>query len=234
MKRPNNLVFSILVAMLVAGMMTTTTNVFHYVLSSVRVTLTPDVSNKPGYQKHLERLKASDYHTQYDLGILGDSLAHALQFKILKECCSLSLLNLGIPGDTSKTLLQRLSYSESFKVEHLYILIGTNDIGRNVPSHETLKNVASIIEQTIQLADLTLLLIPFSDGFKRNNQKILEMNQAYLVLCKDYAIECLDINDALSEENKLKKAFSADGLHLNSLGINTLAKFISEDFKKHR
>lgn len=192
--------------------------------------MTPDITQTKGYKKRLEELQNINFNTDYDIGILGDSLAHAIRPNILRNCCSLKLLNLAIPGETSESLLKKLPLKEKLQVKRLYILVGTNDIGRNISPTTTIENVSSIIENHFKDNELALLLIPFSDGWNRDNKKILEMNKAYQSLCLRYTLDCIDLNTPLSEELQLKASLTKDGLHLNERGVILVSEFIANDF----
>ena len=212
--------------------LTLKTDLIYFASGALRVLLTPDITTQENYQKRLTAIKEESYNEHYDIAIVGDSLAFYLQPQLLENCCQLSLLNWGVSGDTSSALRARLSLIEPNKADKIYLLIGTNDIGRNVGAETTLKNISAIIDNLNTRKSLSLILIPYSDGLNRNNRKISEMNVGFLELCKVHKIDCLDLNSELSDGAVLSKKFSKDGLHLNRAGLNVMAKVIAEDFKR--
>ena len=75
-------------------------------------------------------------------------------------------------------------------VDKIFLLIGTNDIGKEIPQQETVKNVESIIQtiaRNYPLAEICLLsVLPVNESptYKkrvhlRSNRKIQSLNHVY-------------------------------------------------------
>lgn len=153
---------------------------------------------------------------------------------------------------TSKTIVNR-GYQTGLLLEnldaHLYggavdkivLLIGTNDIGKDVPVNEALNNLESIIQSIARdypLTDIKLLsILPVNEGeeykqtvYIRTNEKIQNWNQAYQELASAYMqMEFVPVFDSLTDQaGQLKKDYTTDGLHLSVAGYQVLTKALKD------
>ena len=178
-----------------------------------------------------------------DIIFIGDSI---IEYYPLQELLGTSktIVNRGIRGYQTGLLQENLDahlYGDA--VDQIVLLIGTNDIGKDVPINEALNNLESVI-QTISrdypLSQIKLVsILPVNEGenFKqtvyiRTNEKIKAWNQAYQDLASAYMqVEFVPVfENLLDHEGQLKSDFTTDGLHLSVSGYqalsNTLKKYI--------
>ncbi|MFS9140125.1 SGNH/GDSL hydrolase family protein [Streptococcus infantis] len=178
-----------------------------------------------------------------DIIFIGDSI---IEYYPLQELLGTSkaIVNRGIRGYQTGLLLDNLDahlYGDA--VDQIVILIGTNDIGKDIPMNEALNNLESVI-QTISrdypLSQIKLVsILPVNEGedFKqtvyiRTNEKIKAWNQAYQDLASAYMqVEFVPVfENLLDQKSQLKSDFTTDGLHLSVSGYqalsNTLKKYI--------
>ena len=178
-----------------------------------------------------------------DIIFIGDSI---IEYYPLQELLGTSkaIVNRGIRGYQTGLLLDNLDahlYGDA--VDQIVILIGTNDIGKDIPMSQTLTNLESVI-QTISrdypLSQIKLVsILPVNEGedFKqtvyiRTNEKIKAWNQAYQDLASAYMqVEFVPVfENLLDQKGQLKSDFTTDGLHLSVSGYqalsNTLKKYI--------
>ena len=178
-----------------------------------------------------------------DIIFIGDSI---IEYYPLQELLGTSkaIVNRGIRGYQTGLLLDNLDahlYGDA--VDQIVILIGTNDIGKDIPMNEALNNLESVI-QTISrdypLSQIKLVsILPVNEGedFKqtvyiRTNEKIKAWNQAYQDLASAYMqVEFVPVfENLLDQKRQLKSDFTTDGLHLSVSGYqalsNTLKKYI--------
>ena len=174
---------------------------------------------------------------------IGDSI---IEYYPLQELLGTSktIVNRGIRGYQTGLLQENLDahlYGDA--VDQIVLLIGTNDIGKDVPMNEALNNLESVI-QTIScdypLSQIKLVsILPVNEGedFKqtvyiRTNEKINAWNQAYQDLASAYMqVEFVPVfENLLDQEGQLKADYTTDGLHLSVAGYqalsNTLKKYI--------
>ena len=178
-----------------------------------------------------------------DIIFIGDSI---IEYYPLQELLGTSkaIVNRGIRGYQTGLLLDNLDahlYGDA--VDQIVILIGTNDIGKDIPMNEALNNLESVI-QTISrdypLSQIKLVsILPVNEGedFKqtvyiRTNEKIKAWNQAYQDLASAYMqVEFVPVfENLLDQKSQLKSDVTTDGLHLSVSGYqalsNTLKKYI--------
>ena len=174
---------------------------------------------------------------------IGDSI---IEYYPLQELLGTSkiIVNRGIRGYQTGLLRENLDahlYGDA--VDQIVLLIGTNDIGKDVPMNETLNNLESVI-QTISrdypLSQIKLVsILPVHQGeeykqtvYIRTNEKINAWNQAYQDLASAYMqVEFVPVfENLLDQEGQLKADYTTDGLHLSVAGYqalsNTLKKYI--------
>ena len=172
---------------------------------------------------------------------IGDSI---IEYYPLQELLGTTktIVNRGIRGYQTRLLLDNLDahlYGDA--VDQIVILIGTNDIGKDIPMSQTLNNLESVI-QTISrdypLSQIKLVsILPVNEGedFKqtvyiRTNEKIKAWNQAYQNLASAYMqVEFVPVfENLLDQKGQLKSDFTTDGLHLSVLGYQALSSTLKK------
>ena len=176
-----------------------------------------------------------------DIIFIGDSI---IEYYPLQELLGTSkaIVNRGIRGYQTGLLLDNLdSHLYGDAVDQIVLLIGTNDIGKDIPMNEALNNLESVI-QTISrdypLSQIKLVsILPVNEGedFKqtvyiRTNEKIKAWNQAYQDLASAYMqVEYIPVFDSfLDEAGQLKPTYTTDGLHLSVAGYQVLTKALKD------
>lgn len=172
---------------------------------------------------------------------IGDSI---IEYYPLQELLGTSktIVNRGIRGYQTGLLLKNLDahlYGDA--VDQIVLLIGTNDIGKDVPMMETLNNLESVIQiisRDYSLSQIKLVsILPVHEGdeykqtvYIRTNEKIKEWNQAYQELASAYMqVEYVSVFDKLlDQEGQLKSDYTTDGLHLSVSGYQTLSKALKD------
>ena len=176
-----------------------------------------------------------------DIIFIGDSI---VEYYPLQELLGTTktIVNRGIRGYQTGLLLDNLDahlYGDA--VDQIVILIGTNDIGKDIPMSQTLTNLESVI-QTISrdypLSQIKLVsILPVNEGedFKqtvyiRTNEKIKAWNQAYQDLASAYMqVEYIPVFDSFLEEaGQLKPTYTTDGLHLSIAGYQVLSNELKD------
>lgn len=178
-----------------------------------------------------------------DIIFIGDSI---IEYYPLQELLGTTktIVNRGIRGYQTGLLRENLDahlYGDA--VDQFVLLIGINDIGKDVPMNEALNNLESVI-QTISrdypLSQIKLVsILPVHQGeeykqtvYIRTNEKINAWNQAYQDLASAYMqVEFVPVfENLLDQEGQLKADYTTDGLHLSVAGYqalsNTLKKYI--------
>ena len=151
------------------------------------------------------------------------------------------IFNSGISGDTSDRLLERLKCNAlNITPKNLVILIGTNDIGKDIPPEYTLKNIQDILAITHEVCPNTNVILqaiyPVNSRMsltarqmvgKRSNKKILALNEELHNIAVENKEHWLDLTKYLSDKKgRLAKEYCYDGLHLNAQGFKVVAEKI--------
>ena len=174
-----------------------------------------------------------------DIIFIGDSIVEYFPLRELLGT-SKTIVNRGIRGYQTGLLRENLDahlYGDA--VDQIVLLIGTNDIGKDVPMNEALNNLESVI-QTIsrdyplsQIKLVSILPVNEEENFKqtvyiRTNEKIKAWNQAYQDLASAYMqVEFVPVfENLLDQERQLKSDYTTDGLHLSVAGYQALSNIL--------
>ena len=168
---------------------------------------------------------------------IGDSI---IEYYPLQELLGTSktIVNRGIRGYQTGLLLDNLDahlYGDA--VDQIVLLIGTNDIGKDVPMSQALTNLESVIQSISRdypLSQIKLVsILPVHQGeeykqtvYIRTNEKIKAWNQAYQELAFAYMqVEYVSVfEELLDQEGQLKSDYTTDGLHLSVSGYQALSE----------
>ena len=171
-----------------------------------------------------------------DIIFIGDSI---VEYYPMQELFGIekTIVNRGIRGYQTRLLLENLDahlYGDA--VDQIVLLIGTNDIGKDVPMNEALDNLERVIQSIARdypLTEIKLLsILPVNEGEKykqtvyiRTNEKIREWNQAYEALSSAYMqVDFVPVYDSLTDsEGQLQSVYTTDGLHLSVTGYQSLS-----------
>ena len=174
-----------------------------------------------------------------DIIFIGDSIVEYYPLQELLGTAK-TIVNRGIRGYQTGLLLDNLDahlYGDA--VDQIVLLIGTNDIGKDIPMNEALDNLERVIQSIAreyplsQIKLLSILLVNEGEEYKqtvyiRTNEKIKEWNQAYEALASAYMqVDFLPIYDSLTDsKGQLQSAYTTDGLHLSVAGYQALSDIL--------
>lgn len=158
---------------------------------------------------------------------LGDSITDGGEWSELFP--NYNTMNRGISSDNTFGILNRLHEVIRRKPKKIFILIGINDIARNIPDEVILRNYRKIIDslqlQTPATKIYVQSILPTNNKytqFKNHQNKtehILYINRALKKLCEERNIHYVNLYDAfLDGEQKLNPLYTNDGLHLTGEG----------------
>jgi lysophospholipase L1-like esterase len=147
--------------------------------------------------------------------------------------------NRGISSDISFGVLERLDEITEGKPSKVFILIGINDISRNVPDSFILRNYRLMIERIREASPKTKIyfqsILPVNNEFTptRNqfnkDEHILYVNQELKKLAEKENVFFIDLHSRFLDGNgKLGKRYTHDGLHLNHEGYRVWADILKK------
>ena len=176
-----------------------------------------------------------------DIIFIGDSI---VEYYPLQELLGTTktIVNRGVRGYQTGLLLDNLDahiYGDA--VDQIVLLIGTNDIGKDVPMSQALTNLESVIQSISrdyplsQIKLVSILPVNESTDFKqtvyiRTNEKIKAWNQTYQDLASAYIqVEFVPVfENLLDQKGQLKSDFTTDGLHLSVSGYQALSSTLKK------
>jgi lysophospholipase L1-like esterase len=128
--------------------------------------------------------------------------------------------NLGIDGDTSAGVLERLDEVVAASPDVIVLLIGTNDFGNHRKSAEhVVRNVETIlVTLRRELPGVRLLLVSVLPRQAEYATKIEEANRHLRQFVATCHAQYLDAWPALADGDHLDERFTEDGLHLTEDG----------------
>ncbi len=190
------------------------------------------------YAQRVANFKSYPNHPT-DIIFLGNSITDYTDWNELLELPQAR--NRGISGDITFGVIERLQEVTEGKPAKVVVLIGINDIARNIPDSIILQNYKRIIQQIKTASPGTKIyfntLLPVNNTFPARNhfnkdEHILSINQSLKKIGEDEKITIIDIHPHfLDEENKLKKEYCYDGLHLNAAGYTHWAGILKSHIK---
>ncbi len=205
-----------------------------YALNATAQTLPYDSTYRPAkYNERLRTFKADPIEKK-DFVFLGNSITAGTDWS--------KLLNLpnakqrGISGDITFGVLDRLQEIIDAKPAKVFVLIGINDMARNIPDSLIVRNYKSIVDRIRKGSKKTQIyfytLLPVNASFEKAkshygkdahllylNQEIRKMDAKNLTIIDLYT-------HFIDSENRLKAELTKDGLHLIPAGYQVWANVL--------
>lgn len=158
-----------------------------------------------------------------DIVFIGNSITNGAEWAELFP--QKHVKNRGISGDTSEGVYDRLDPVVKGKPAKIFILIGINDISREIKVENIVMNMRQIVEKIQTESPKTKIYIqsilpvnPDFEMFKTHMkpQLIQEINLHYQNIAQEYKVKYIDIYSHFLEKgtNKMNKIYTNDGLHL--------------------
>lgn len=175
-------------------------------------------------EHHNNRLAqfASEPMAQGGFVFMGNSITEGGPWK---ELVGDHAINRGIGGDISYGILNRLSEIIERKPEKLFLMIGTNDMSKDIPAQLVAANVKKALERVQRESPDTEIylqsILPlnpgvpgFLQGFGKQNQ-VLMCNQLLAKVAEETEVTFINLFPYfLNNDLLLKEEFTYDGVHL--------------------
>ena len=200
-----------------------------------------DSTYRPGLYEFEAQLYESYPHSTSDIVFLGNSITDRVDWNELLGMSNVH--NRGISGDITFGVLERLSEVTNGKPAKVFILIGINDISRNIPDSVIANNYRKIVQRIKKESPHTKIyfqtLLPVNNEFTQfknhynKDEHILWLNDQIKTLRKKENITVIDLYPHfLNSEKKLDKKYTLDGLHLNAEGYKVWAAILKPFLSK--
>lgn len=165
--------------------------------------------------------------TDDDIIFLGNSITDGGEWSEL--FADSRIKNRGISGDNTIGVLNRLDEVYNRKPAMVFLLIGTNDLARNMAADTVVKNICRIASLIKQFSPHTKLFVqsifPLNERFGKfsghmsKKNEIIEVNRQLRSYAPEYKYRYVDVFAALADSSgRLNTAYTNDGLHLTGAG----------------
>lgn len=140
-----------------------------------------------------------------------------------------NILNRGIAGDNTNGLLARVDEVIRHKPAHLFILVGTNDINKQMPAASIVATYRRIIAAVQEQSPATRIYVqsvfPINNQligrqyYSGTNEQIKALNTSIRQMATELHISFVNIYDALLDgSGQMDAKYTYDGLHLSGEG----------------
>ncbi len=190
---------------------------------------------RPGKYKEIVEKWKSEPIAKTDFVFLGNSITAGTDWAKLLNLPNAK--NRGISGDISYGVLERLQPIIDAKPKKIFILIGINDISRNIPDSAILSNYKQMISRIRKGSKKTQIyfntLLPVNASFEKfknhygKDEHILYLNDQI----RKFSAKNVTVIDLypifLDKENHLRAELTKDGLHLIPDGYRVWAELLN-------
>ncbi len=172
--------------------------------------------------------------TAYSSIFFGDSMTE--NFKEYMPTSD-SIINMGISGDFTQGLIERIDNVTNFQPNQVFIMIGINDIIEKIPLNEIEKNYIIILETIKKKSPKTKIYIQstlptyglnsFLSSSKGINKTVIKLNDFLKKTADKMNIVFIDMYpEFVNESNELRQEVTTDGIHLNMKGYQLWKSFL--------
>jgi lysophospholipase L1-like esterase len=195
-----------------------------------------DSTYRPGkYVEQVAKFKA-DPKSKKDIIFLGNSITAGTDWAKLLALPQAK--NRGISGDITFGVLERLQDVIDNKPAKVFILIGINDISRNIPDSVILRNYKTMIARIRKGSKKTKIyfntLLPVNAAFEKfknhygKDEHILWLNDEIRKF-ETKNVRVIDLYPNFTDQDKhLRAELTKDGLHLIPAGYQVWADFLKK------
>ena len=174
--------------------------------------------------------------TKNEIIFLGNSITDGSEWVELLQ--NQKAKNRGISGDTSEGVLNRLYQVTRVEPSKVFLLIGINDLAKNISPDTIYLNICKIVSTIRAKSPKTKVyvqsILPVNNTFKSfgghtsRTPQVLEINGKLKSICPKIGATYVDLFSELKNTNDdlLNPMYTNDGLHLMGEGYKVWMKVI--------
>lgn len=166
-------------------------------------------------------------NTEDEIIFLGNSITDGGEWAEMFN--DLRIKNRGISGDITEGVLLRLKEVTDSKPLKVFIMIGVNDLSKNISITQILYNYEDIIKSIKSTSSQTKIyvqsILPVNPDFTRfknhtnKTEQIMALNSDLVKIAQIHRVEFIDLFSVFKNgSNHMDKKYTIDGLHLNGEG----------------
>lgn len=175
-------------------------------------------------------------NTKNEIIFLGNSITDGSEWAELFQ--NKRIKNRGISGDVTEGVLFRLEEVTESKPAKVFLLIGINDLARNVPKETVFENISRIASTINQQSPKTEMfvqsILPVNPSFGKfeghcsKTGEVKWINRKLENFCAQSGFQYVDLFTHFKNENDdfMNPEFTNDGLHLTGKGYLKWAEII--------
>jgi lysophospholipase L1-like esterase len=194
--------------------------------AQIKLPVYPDSLFTTYYYQRLTLFKSMP-DTKGDIIFLGNSITDGGEWSELFN--DLHIKNRGISGDFSAGIINRIDEVVKRKPAKVFLMIGVNDLSRNITPDSVVKNILLITsyikQETVSTQVYVQSILPVNDAFGKfsghtnKGEQIKEVNEKLKQAASNFPYTYIDLYNSFKDANgKLNKKFTNDGLHLTGEG----------------
>jgi lysophospholipase L1-like esterase len=159
---------------------------------------------------------------------LGDSLTE--QGKWSERFPELDVVNLGVSGDTTEQVLERLHQVTERPPSTIVVMVGTNDLAWRRSVEQIVRNMESILWRLRnELPEARILVQSVLPRDRELADRVREINIHLRQFAPTVKAEWVDLWPVFAEEDgEIRPELSGDRLHLNEAGYEAWAQVLRE------
>jgi hexosaminidase len=195
-------------------------------LAQIRLPIYRDTLFATYYYQRVTHFKTLP-KTAGDIIFLGNSITDGAEWAEL--FADSHIKNRGISGDVTAGVIARLNEVTDRRPAKVFLLIGVNDLSRNITPDSVVKNILFIANYLHQETPATQLyvqsILPVNSiynkfsGHTNKSAQIISVNTSLQQGAKANNYTFINIHDAFcNQEGKMNPSFTNDGLHLKGEG----------------
>ena len=182
--------------------------------------------SNPQYEAYETMFELND--SQTDVIFVGDSITARGSFDEFFP--GTRVLNRGIGSDITEGVFNRMEEVMSHNPQKIFIMVGINDIGKEIPletSMDYYKQIILMIKN--QNNDCEIYAESVLPASTIDLGKIEQFNNALKVLCDEESVNYVDLYNLFLFDGKPDmNLISDDGVHLNGYGYSTWISAIKD------
>ncbi|WP_445776354.1 GDSL-type esterase/lipase family protein [Shewanella sp.] len=200
---------------------------FYFLQSNARFYILDDIASHDWYKIKLssfDEYKIS--HLNRNIFIIGDSISLGMPISSFSN--EFKVYNYSIAGEDTVSLLNRIDRIPFEYADVVLFMIGVNDLGKGRTIESILTNYKLLFSAIKCIrCQVVVQSVIFTSPFKRDNEKIKELNLFLEVGVVDYGFSFFDVNLSLGLNYELRDELTYDGIHLKNQAYMTWIKHLN-------